>query len=124
MFLLLSECIIVLFECDTVFNFTEICMQLPYVSSRSTFISLQNMSTIVENNPIELSIRKKLIDSLNPSYIKVINESYMHNVPKGSETHFKVIVVSDVFKDKPLLKVRILMFIQKEYNSLKIINFI
>ncbi|XP_076171984.1 DNA-binding transcriptional regulator BolA [Ptiloglossa arizonensis] len=82
----------------------KICMQLPYVSSRSTFISLQNMSTIVENNPIELSIRKKLIDSLNPSYIKVINESYMHNVPKGSETHFKVIVVSDVFKDKPLLK--------------------
>lgn len=44
--------------------------------------------------------------SLNPSYIEIINESYMHNVPKGSETHFKVIVVSDKFTDKPLLKVR------------------
>lgn len=61
---------------------------------------------MTQNNPIELSIKKKLIDSLNPSYIEVINESYMHNVPKGSETHFKVIVVSDLFKDKPLIKVK------------------
>lgn len=61
---------------------------------------------MTQNNPIQLSIKKKLIDSLNPSYIEVINESYMHNVPKGSETHFKVIVVSDLFKDKPLIKVK------------------
>lgn len=27
----------------------------------------------------------------------------MHSVPKGSETHFKVVVVSDQFKDKTLL---------------------
>ncbi|XP_053975107.1 DNA-binding transcriptional regulator BolA [Hylaeus volcanicus] len=80
------------------------CIHLPSVSYRNTFISLQNMSTVIQNNPIELSIRKKLTDSLNPSYVEIINESYMHNVPKGSETHFKVIVVSDVFKDKPLLK--------------------
>lgn len=66
------------------------------------------MSSNVQNNPIELSIRKKLVDSLNPSYIEILNESYMHNVPKGSETHFKVIVVSDTFRDKPLIKVRIL----------------
>lgn len=61
---------------------------------------------MTQNNPIQLSIKKKLIDSLNPSYIEVINESYMHNVPKGSETHFKVIIVSDLFKDKPLIKVK------------------
>lgn len=61
---------------------------------------------MTQNNPIELSIKKKLIDFLNPSYIEVINESYMHNVSKGSETHFKVIVVSDLFKDKPLIKVK------------------
>ncbi len=29
---------------------------------------------------------------------EVINESYMHSVPRGSETHFKVVVVSDMFK--------------------------
>lgn len=61
---------------------------------------------MTQNNSIELSIKKKLIDFLNPSYIEVINESYMHNVPKGSKTHFKVIVVSDLFKDKPLIKVK------------------
>ena len=30
---------------------------------------------------------------------QVINESYMHNVPKGSETHFKVVVVSEQFNE-------------------------
>ena len=34
---------------------------------------------------------------------QVINESHMHNVPRGSETHFKVLVVSDVFEGKPLI---------------------
>ena len=29
----------------------------------------------------------------------MINESYMHNVPKGSETHFKVVVVSPEFNE-------------------------
>ncbi|OAD55817.1 hypothetical protein WN48_04229, partial [Eufriesea mexicana] len=71
---------------------------------RSTSILPRNMCSIIQNNPIETSIRTKLTDFLNPSYIEVINESYMHNVPKGSETHFKVIVVSDMFKDKPLIK--------------------
>ncbi|XP_076620672.1 bolA-like protein DDB_G0274169 [Colletes latitarsis] len=81
-----------------------ISMQVSDAKYPKAFISLQNMSTIIQDNPIELSIRRKLIDYLNPSHIEIINESYMHNVPKGSETHFKVIVVSDVFKDKPLLK--------------------
>lgn len=43
--------------------------------------------------------------SLQPSYLEVINESYMHNVPKGSETHFKVIVVADTFQDMSLIQV-------------------
>lgn len=33
-----------------------------------------------------------------------MNESYMHNVPKGSETHFKVVVVSDAFEGLALIK--------------------
>lgn len=66
-------------------------------------ILLQKMSSITQTKPIESSIRKKLKESLDPYFIDVINESYMHNVPKGSETHFKVIVVSEQFNDKPLL---------------------
>ncbi|WP_119396326.1 BolA family protein [Salinibius halmophilus] len=46
---------------------------------------------------IEQSIRRKLNESLTPEYLEVINESHMHNVAKGSETHFKVVLVSDVF---------------------------
>lgn len=71
-----------------------------------------------KDNPVEFSIKEKLTDSLNPSYIEIINESYMHNVPKGSETHFKVIVVSDKFKDISLIEVRIL----KTLNKIKDFN--
>ena len=42
-------------------------------------------------------IETKLKESLAPAHLEVINESHMHNVPKGSETHFKVIVVADRF---------------------------
>lgn len=28
----------------------------------------------------------------------------MHNVPSGSETHFKIVVVSKMFEDTPLIK--------------------
>ena len=34
----------------------------------------------------------------------MVNESHMHNVPRGSETHFKVFVVSDRFSKVPLIK--------------------
>lgn len=44
-------------------------------------------------------ITRKLTDALTPVYLEVINESHMHNVPKGSETHFKVVVVSDRFEN-------------------------
>lgn len=46
---------------------------------------------------IEQSIRRKLHDALTPEHLEVVNESHMHNVPKGSESHFKVVLVSDVF---------------------------
>jgi len=42
-------------------------------------------------------IEAKLKETLDPSHLEVINESHMHNVPKGSETHFKVVVVSPRF---------------------------
>ncbi|XP_071793724.1 DNA-binding transcriptional regulator BolA-like [Asterias amurensis] len=54
--------------------------------------------------PVQASIRKKLTDSFQPSHLDVINESFMHNVPRGSETHFKVVVVSNRFEQESLLK--------------------
>ncbi|DAZ94451.1 TPA: hypothetical protein N0F65_002769 [Lagenidium giganteum] len=54
--------------------------------------------------PVAQSIRAKLAAALNPTHLEVHNESYMHNVPKGAETHFKVVVVSSEFEGKPLLQ--------------------
>lgn len=66
-------------------------------------ILLRNMSNEKEIKPIESSIREKLRKSFDPRFVDIINESYMHNVPKDSETHFKIVIVSDQFNDKSLI---------------------
>lgn len=48
-------------------------------------------------------ITQKLTTAFEPEHLEVINESHMHNVPAGSESHFKVILVSDSFTGKMLL---------------------
>ena len=49
-------------------------------------------------------IESVLKESLDPSHLEVINESFMHNVPAGSESHFKLILVSDTFENMTLVK--------------------
>lgn len=61
--------------------------------------SIRRMSS----GPIETKIRDCL-QVLKPLHLEVVNESYMHNVPKGSESHFKVLVVSEEFKGVQLIK--------------------
>lgn len=57
---------------------------------------------------IQTRIEEKLRASLSPSVLDVINESANHSVPKGSETHFKVVVVSAAFEGKmPLARHRL-----------------
>ena len=53
---------------------------------------------------IQNKIQTKLHDALNPLYFELSNESHMHNVPPGSESHFKVVMVSDKFAGLPLIK--------------------
>lgn len=48
-------------------------------------------------------IQEKLTAALNPLHLDVENESYKHNVPKGSQTHFKVVIVSDAFEGLSLV---------------------
>jgi len=48
-------------------------------------------------------IEQKLKGNLNLSYSDVLNESHMHNVPAGSESHFKLVLVSDDFQDLSLV---------------------
>ncbi|XP_029436969.1 bolA-like protein 1 isoform X2 [Rhinatrema bivittatum] len=54
--------------------------------------------------PIESSIRLKLTQSLQPVHLEVHNESHMHAVPKGSESHFKVVVISEKFNGMSLIQ--------------------
>ena len=49
------------------------------------------------------TIQQKLQQALSPIHLEVINESHMHNVPEGSESHFKVVVVSEAFEGEKLI---------------------
>ena len=42
-------------------------------------------------------IEQQLNDALTPVYLEVLDESHMHNVPDGAQSHFKVTVVSEAF---------------------------
>jgi stress-induced morphogen len=49
---------------------------------------------------VENRIKTKLSNSFNPSHLDVTNESYMHSVPQGAESHFKVVLVTEAFAGK------------------------
>lgn len=49
---------------------------------------------------IEADIASRLQAALSPAHLEVINESSNHNVAPGSETHFKVVAVSEAFAGK------------------------
>ena len=48
---------------------------------------------------IENKIINILNESLNISSLKILNESYMHNVPEDAESHFKIVIVSNDFSN-------------------------
>lgn len=52
---------------------------------------------------VQSEIEAKLTEGLHPSHLEVINESNNHNVPPGSESHFKVKIVTDTFEGKMLV---------------------
>ncbi len=53
---------------------------------------------------VQESIQTKIATALAPSHLEVFNESHMHSVPPGSESHFRVVVVSDRFEGLPLVR--------------------
>ena len=58
----------------------------------------------MSNGPIESQIINTLSSSMNLSSFKIINESFMHNVPKDSESHFKIVIVSNDFMNIQTIK--------------------
>ena len=53
---------------------------------------------------IEAVIIDKLLSAFSPLHLDVVNESHQHNVAPGSESHFKVIIVSNSFEGDRLIK--------------------
>lgn len=54
--------------------------------------------------PVERSISDKLNAFFQAQFLQVTNESYMHSVPEGSESHFKLVIVSDQFNSQGLVQ--------------------
>lgn len=53
---------------------------------------------------IQNTIEQKLSEQFAPLHLEVVNESHMHNVPEGSESHFRVVLVSEGFEGRPLVQ--------------------
>ena len=53
---------------------------------------------------LQQDIEAKVRASLAPTHLEVINESHMHSVPPGSESHFRLVVVSERFEGQALVR--------------------
>ena len=53
---------------------------------------------------IKSIIEETLSAAITPLHLEVINESHNHNVPNGSESHFKVVIATNEFNGKRLLQ--------------------
>lgn len=53
---------------------------------------------------VQQTIENKINNALDPNHLVVINESHMHSVPPGSESHFKLVIVTDSFDGVPRVR--------------------
>jgi len=72
-------------------------------AARRSLARLYCMAT-QQHGPVGAMVGAKLTEEFRPSELQVVNESHMHNVPRGAETHFKVLVVSPAFQGLPLIQ--------------------
>lgn len=82
--------------------------QLSFISFKIRFNYLtKSFFSQTRHNKIEEILEKEFV----PEFKEIINESKNHSVPKNSETHFKVIIVSNKFIGKSKIE------IHREINS-------
>ncbi|MCG6888512.1 MAG: BolA/IbaG family iron-sulfur metabolism protein [Gammaproteobacteria bacterium] len=53
---------------------------------------------------MQTTIEQKLSDEFAVDYLQVENESHLHSVAPGAESHFKVTIVSNAFDEQMLIK--------------------
>jgi BolA protein len=49
------------------------------------------------------TIEQQLSSAFNPLHLDVVDESHMHNVPAGAQSHFNVFVVAETFSGQRLV---------------------
>ena len=54
--------------------------------------------------PMQRSIYDRLRAAFDPVFLTVENESHTHNVPPGSESHFRVVIATEEFNGKRLIQ--------------------
>jgi BolA protein len=52
---------------------------------------------------VQASLESKIRTGFAPTYLEIENESYKHSSGLGAESHFRMLVVSDVFTDQKRL---------------------
>jgi BolA protein len=53
---------------------------------------------------MQTTIEQKLSSEFEVDYLQVENESHLHSVAPGAESHFKVTIVSNSFDEQMLIK--------------------
>ena len=48
-------------------------------------------------------IEQAIAQALDPEHLEIVDESHMHSVPEGAQSHFRVTVVSNRFEGEKLL---------------------
>jgi len=48
-------------------------------------------------------IEQSLTQAFSPLHLEVVDESHMHSVPEGAQSHFKVTLVSENFRGEKLI---------------------
>ena len=66
-----------------------------------------------------ISIETKLKKVLSPIHLEVIDESYLHNVEPGRESHVRIVAISELFEGLNLVKRHQLIYaeIQEEIDG-------
>lgn len=58
--------------------------------------------TMNQATTVKSIIQAKLL-RFSPTHLDVVNESFMHNVPKGGESHFNITLVAEQFEGRTLV---------------------
>ena len=65
-------------------------------------------------------IEFSLIKALRPEELEVVDESYKHNVPQNSESHFKILAISSRFNNLSKVERHKMIFkiLEAEFQSI------